>query len=159
MSFGVISGMIKKQKMLVTLNHVKTLSDAIEQYYQSYGRLPNLGSQEDLTAEGEAGTKLLTILLAKEDPSSDMENPKGIVFLSTGFSTNKRTGGFVYNGNQLEGAYDAWGHPLNIRFDTDSDQEIPDPIKQGDIVRQKNAIVWSLGADQKFGDNDEVRSW
>ena len=32
-------------------------------------------------------------------------------------------------------------------------------IKQGDTVRQKNAIVWSLGADGKVGENDEVRSW
>jgi len=159
MSFGVISHVIKKEKMLTTLNHVKNLSDALEQYYQSYGHLPKIGSQEDLTGDGEAGTKLLTILLGKEDPSSDMQNPKGIVFLTTGFSTNKRLGGFVYSGNKLEGAFDAWGRPLNIRFDADFDQEIPDPIRQGDTVRQKNVIVWSFGADGKFGDNDEVKSW
>ena len=159
MGFTAISHGIKKEKMLTTRNHIRTLSDALEQYYQSYGHLPNVGSQEDLTGDGEAGTKLLTILLGKEESSSDMQNPKGIAFLTTGFSSNRRLGGFVYDGKNLEGAFDAWGRPLNIRFDADLDQEIPDPIKQGDTVRQKNAIVWSLGADGKVGENDEVRSW
>ena len=39
------------------------------------------------------------------------------------------------------------------------DYVIKDPIKQGEIVRQKKVIVWSFGADGKFGDNDEVKSW
>ena len=159
MGFAAFSTVIKKQKMLATQTHVGALSDALEQYFHAYGKLPNTGSQDDLTADGEAGAKLLTILLGKEESGSDMQNPKKIVFLTPKFSTNKNQGGLVYSGNQVEGFYDAWGRPLNIRFDIDLDQEIPNPIKQGDVVRQKNSLVWSFGADGKFGDNDEVKSW
>jgi hypothetical protein len=88
-----------------------------------------------------------------------MQNPKGLVFLTAKFSDNKKQGGVVYSGNQLEGMYDAWGKPLHIKFDNDVDGEIPDPTKPGSIVRQRNVIVWSFGADGKVGDNDEVKSW
>jgi hypothetical protein len=48
---------------------------------------------------------------------------------------------------------------LHLKFDTDADNEIPNPLKPGEVVRQKNVIIWSFGADGKVGDNDEVKSW
>ncbi|HEY1121069.1 MAG TPA: hypothetical protein VGE67_05695, partial [Haloferula sp.] len=89
-----------------------------------------------------------------------MQNPRQIAFLTARNTKNKKQGGLVYsNSGQIEGMYDAWGRALNIKFDDDYDEEITDPVKQGDVVRQKRAIVWSFGADGKFGDNDEVKSW
>jgi prepilin-type N-terminal cleavage/methylation domain-containing protein len=159
MGFAGISRVIGKQKAVVTQASVSDLFLAIEHYQDSYGRLPSVGSQDDITADGQAGVALLKILLAKEDPGSDMQNPKGIVFLQTKTNTNKNQGGLIYSDNQIQGLYDAWGRPLNVRFDSDLDEEIPDPVKQGNIVRQKKVIIWSFGADGKLGDNDEVKSW
>jgi prepilin-type N-terminal cleavage/methylation domain-containing protein len=159
MGFAGISRVIGKQKALVTQASVNDLFLAIDQYHASYGRLPNVGSQDDMTSDGQAGVALLRILLGKEDPGSDMQNPKGIAFLQTKTNGHKNQGGLIYSGNQIEGIYDAWGRPLNLRFDSDSDEEIPDPVQQGNIVRQKQVIIWSFGADGKLGDNDEVKSW
>ena len=161
MSFGAISIATKKKNAVTTLTDVTALSRAIDAFYSEYNKLPTVGSSGDeMVAEGQSGQELLKILLGKEDTSSDMQNPRQIAFLTARNTKNKKQGGLVYsNSGQIEGMYDAWGRPLNIKFDDDYDEEIQDPVKQGDTVRQKRAIVWSFGADGKFGDNDEVKSW
>ena len=160
MSFGAISIATKRQKAVTTLTDVQALSSALDRYYDEYNKMPNVGSTDQMTADGESGSKLITILLGKEDTSGDMQNPRQIAFLTARITKNKKQGGLVYgSGNRVEGMYDAWARPLNIKFDDDFDGEIQDPIKQGDVVRQKKVIVWSFGADGKFGDNDEVKSW
>ena len=159
MSFGAIGIATKRQKAVTTLNDIQALSAALEAFNTEYSRMPSIGSGDEITMEGEAGSKLLTVLLGKEDSNGDMENPRQLSFLTAKISSNKKKGGLVYNGNQVEGMYDAWGRALNVRFDDDFDGEIQDPIKQGNIVRQKKAIIWSFGADGKFGDDDEVKSW
>jgi prepilin-type N-terminal cleavage/methylation domain-containing protein len=160
MSFGAIGIATKRQKSVTTLNDINGLSSALDAFYNEYSRMPNIGSGDQITTEGESGAKLLTILLGKEDSSGEMQNPRQLAFLSPRVTKNKKQGGLVYSsGNQVEGMYDAWGRALNIKFDDDFDGEINDPVKQGDIVRQKKAIIWSFGADGKFGDNDEVKSW
>jgi prepilin-type N-terminal cleavage/methylation domain-containing protein len=160
MSFGAIQIATKRQKALTTQNDIQGLTSAIERYYDEYNKMPNVGSTDQMTADGESGSKLLTILLGKEDSSGDMQNPRQIAFLTARITKNEKQGGLVYgNGNQVKGMYDAWGRALNIKFDDDFDGEIQNPIKQGEIVRQKKVIVWSFGADGKFGDNDEVKSW
>lgn len=63
LGFGAISKVITKQKMLATQSFVSDLSLAIDQYYNTYGKLPGVGSQDEMTAEGQAGAELLTILL------------------------------------------------------------------------------------------------
>ncbi|MCW1922555.1 type II secretion system GspH family protein [Luteolibacter arcticus] len=160
MSFGAISIATKKKNAVTTLTDVTALASALDRYYDEYNKLPNVGSQDEMVAEGQSGAELLTILLGKEESSGEMQNPRQIVFLTSRNTKNKKQGGLVYsNGNQVEGLYDAWGRPLNIKFDEDFDGEIQNPIKQGDIVRGKKVIIWSFGADGKFGDNDEVKSW
>lgn len=160
MSFGAISIATKRQKAVTTLNDVQALASALDAYYNEYSRMPNIGSTDQITADGESGAKLLTVLLGKEDTGGDMQNPRQIAFLTARITKSEKQGGLVYgNGNQVKGMYDAWGRALNIKFDDDFDGEIQNPIKQGEIVRQKKAIIWSFGADGKFGDNDEVKSW
>ncbi|MCW1921511.1 type II secretion system GspH family protein [Luteolibacter arcticus] len=159
MGFGAIAKVNQRKNELVTKTCVTDLSMALDQFYNTYSRFPSVGSADELTAEGQAGTELLKILLAKEDPGSELQNPQQIVFLTPKIASNKNQGGLVYSGNQIEGMYDAWGRPLHIKFDEDSDNEIPNPFRQGEVVRQKRVIVWSFGPDGKFGDNDEVKSW
>lgn len=159
MGFAVITKVTKNKDKLLTQASVSDLSLALSAYADTYNRMPSVGGSDELTADGQAGTDLLKILLGKEDPGGDLQNPKGIVFLTTKINSNRKQGGLIYSGIQVEGMFDAWGQPLHIKFDEDLDNEIPDPIKQGDLVRQKKVIVWSFGADGKVGDNDEVKSW
>lgn len=161
MSFGAITIATKKQKAVQTKATVTALAQALDAYYSEYNRMPSVGSSGDeMTTEGQAGSELLTILLGKEESSAEMQNPRQIAFLTTNVSTNKRKGGLVYSsGNRVEGLYDAWGNALRIKWDDDFDDEIPDPVIQGRIIRQKKFGIWSWGGDGKFGDNDEVKSW
>lgn len=157
--FTAITKVIANKNKVVTQASISDLSLALTQFYDSYSRLPDVGGQDELTVDGPAGVELLKILTGKEDPGGVIQNPKGIVFLTTKISDNRKKGGMVYSGSQAEGVYDAWGRALHIRFDNDSDNEIPNPFKQGEVVRQKKAIIWSFGADGKVGDNDDVGSW
>jgi len=57
---------------------------------------------------------------------------------------------------------DAFGEAIYIVFDSDYDEEIQNPIKQGadpDIVRGARAIVYSYGADRLPATKDDVKSW
>ncbi len=159
LGFAAIATVNKRQKSLVTQSSVMDLYQAIDQYYHTYNRLPDVGGTDELTVDGQPGAELVKILTGKEDPGGDIQNPKGLVFLTTKIGSNKNQGGLIYSGRQVVGMFDAWGYPLHIRFDSDDDNEIPDPIRQGEIVRQKRVIIWSFGADGKAGDSDEVKSW
>ncbi|MCW1887593.1 type II secretion system GspH family protein [Luteolibacter flavescens] len=161
MSFGVIGTVTKRQKTVETQATITALSQAMDAFYSDYNRMPSVGSSGDeMTTEGQAGADLITILLGKEESSSEMQNPKQISYLNTKVGKTKAKGGLIYsNGNKVQGLYDAWGEPLRIKFDDDFDDEISDPVTQGKIVRQKRFVVWSWGPDKKFGDNDEVKSW
>jgi prepilin-type N-terminal cleavage/methylation domain-containing protein len=159
MSFAAITTVNRKKDALLSKSMVTDLSFALNSYYESYNRLPSVGGSDELTADGQAGVELLKILTGKEDPASDMQNPKGLNFLTTKIGTNKKQGGLIYSGSEVVGMYDAWGQALHIKFDNGSTNEIPDPTKPGDVVRQKRVIVWSFGPDGKVGDNDEVKSW
>jgi len=159
MGFAAIAKVTRNKDRLLTQASVTDLSMALNAYFDNYNRMPSVGGSNELTTDGQAGTDLLKILLGKEDPGSDMQNPKGIIFLTTKINSNRKQGGLIYSGSQVEGMYDTWGQPLHLKFDEDLDNEIPDPLKQGDLVRQKKAIVWSFGADGKVGDGDDVKSW
>lgn len=159
MSFGAISIATKRKNAVTTLTDVTSLYRALDSYYSEYSKFPKVGNQDEMVIEGQSGAELITILLGKEETSGDMQNPRQVAFLNPRITKNKKQGGLVYSGNQIEGYFDAWGRPLHIKFDEDYDDEIQDPIQQGNIVRGKKFIVWSFGADGKFGDNDEVKSW
>lgn len=159
MGFAAIMKVNHKKDMLVTQASVSDLNMALNAYFDTYNRMPSVGGSDEMTADGNAGTELLTILLGKEEPGADMQNPKQVAFLTTKIGKSRNQGGLIYSGNQVEGLFDAWGRPLHIKFDQDLDGEIPDPITQGSVVRQRKAIIWSFGADGKFGDADEVKSW
>lgn len=163
MSFGAAQVVIKKQKNLQTQTTGSALQQAMERYYSEYSKLPDVGMQGDeMQTEGQTGIELLTVLLGKEETGANMQNPRQIPFLNATVSKNKKKGGLVYSSGssaQVEGLYDAWGNPFNIKIDDDYNDEIIDPIVQGNIVRNKMIIVYSFGPDGKIGDGDEVKSW
>lgn len=56
MSFGAITMVIKRQKILATQSHVAALSQAFDQYFDAYYRLPNVGDQDELAADDQQAT-------------------------------------------------------------------------------------------------------
>lgn len=164
MAFGAGQRAIKSANNLKTQTTATAISAAVEQYYQEYSKLPTIGGATDeVRTEGEAGVELLLVLLGKEDDTGTMQNPRKIQFLSVETGKNKKKGGLIYSnggaGGQIEGLYDAWGQPFYIKMDTEYEDEILDPLTQGNVVRDKKVIVYSYGADKKIGGGDDVKSW
>ena len=164
LSFGAAQVAIKKGNTLKAKTDATALETAIQQYYQEYSKLPSIAENSDeIRTEGEAGIELLNILLGKEDDTGTMQNPRKIPFLSVGVGKNRKKGGLIYSnggaGGQIEGLYDAWGNAFYIKLDTEYEEEILDPLRQGNIVRQKVALVYSYGADGKIGGGDDVQTW
>ncbi|WP_193213616.1 prepilin-type N-terminal cleavage/methylation domain-containing protein [Luteolibacter marinus] len=162
MSFGGIQIAQNKVKGVQTKTAATALYNAIEQYYSEYSKLPDIGMQGDeMVTEGASGQELLTILLGKEEKGSEMENPRQIPFLTAQVTQIKKKGGLFYGRNtgQPEGLYDAWGNPFYVRFDDDYDDEIRDPFKQSNVIRNKKVIVYSYGKDGKLDGGDEITSW
>ncbi len=163
MSFGAANMAINKAKRLQSTNDARNLQQGVENFAREYSRLPDFGAQGDeARTEGEAGAELLTILLGKEEVSDSMQNKRQIAFVNFKENSNKNKGGLIYtnkgSGGRPEGLYDAWGNPFYIKIDTEYDNELEDPFKQGNIIR-KTVIVYSYGADKKIGGGDDVQTW
>lgn len=163
MSLGGIQIAQRKAKTLQSQADATALQQAIDQYYQEYSKLPGIASNSnEIQTVGESGVELLTILLGREDDTGTMQNPRKIPFLNVKESRNANKGGLVYSnggaGGQIQGLYDAWGRPFNIRLDNEYEGEIADPLIQGNVVRNKSAIVYSFGQDGRLG-TDDVKTW
>lgn len=164
MSFGAANMAINKSKKLQTTTDARGLQSAVEAFQSEYSRLPEFGMQGDeAQSDGQSGSELLTILLGKEEVTDDMQNKKQITFLNAKVNKNKKKGGLIYSnggsGATPEGLYDAWGNPFYLKFDDDYDQEITDPTEQGNIIRNKQVIVYSYGMDGKIGGGDDIKTW
>lgn len=164
LSFGAAQTAIKKANTLKAKTAATNLASSVEQYYQEYSKLPTIGGASDeVRTEGEAGIELLLVLMGKEDDTGTMQNPRKLPFLTVETGKNKNKGGLVYSnggaGGQIEGLYDAWGQPFYIKMDTEYEDEILDPLIQGNVVRDKKVIVYSYGPDKKIGGGDDVKSW
>lgn len=164
MTFAGINIALQKQKKLQTQTNATALVTALEGYYSQYNRIPDFGiSGDEARTEGQAGQELLTILLGKEEVTNSMQNKKQIRFLTVEETKQKAKGGLFYSkggtGATPEGLYDAWGNAFYIKIDTEYKGEINDPLKQGNIIRDKTFIVYSYGNDGKPGTTDDVKSW
>lgn len=151
------------------------VEQAVNQFYNEYGRLPALNNA---TADAqyetalEDGKKLLTPLLGKEDTTSGgtIQNTKQLSFLSVPEGKIKGTGGIdglVYEVGStaiVRGLYDPWGHPYKIMLDNDYDEELVLNIAgTTKNLHARRVAVWSLGPDGKSDDAktaaDDVKNW
>jgi hypothetical protein len=151
-----------KEHKLQTSSDVIGLQTAINNFYSEYGSLPKLGVASG-TTDGAIGETLLIILLGKEASGPTMQNPKQITFLNAKVNKDRAKGGLVYSnagsGATPEGLCDAWGNPFYVKFDDNHDQEITDPLEVGNIIRNKQVVVYSYGQDQKPGGGDDIKTW
>jgi prepilin-type N-terminal cleavage/methylation domain-containing protein len=163
-SLGALQGAFKKADTLKTKTSATAIATALEQYFQEYSKLPTLGATSDeIRTEGESGIEFLEILLGREDDTGTMQNPRKIPFLTVETGKTRKKGGLIYSnggaGGQIEGLFDAWGNAFFVKIDLEYEDEILDPLKQGNVVRNKKVIVYSYGSDEKIGGGDDVTSW
>lgn len=164
MTFAGINIALTRQKKVQTQTNATGLYQAIEGFYQQYSRLPDFGGTGDeARTEGQSGTELLTILLGKEELNNSTQNKKQIRFLNVDETKMKNKGGLLYSnggsGATPEGLYDAWGNAFYVKMDTEYDNEMQDPLKSGNVVRNKVVIVYSSGPDGKIGTQDDIKTW
>jgi hypothetical protein len=154
---------VDHQEKLQTQTSATDLMRAIEDYYLDHRRLPEAAKDEEQQTEGEEGRNLLRILLALDAQGKNLPSNKWIRYLCVEETTSKQMGGLLYQDrgtNQIpQGLYDAWGRPFHVKFDTDNDQQIQDPLARGDVVRNKVVIVYSYGKDGKPGGGDDIKTW
>lgn len=155
MAFSVGAGTIKKARMLADTNTATALSQAIDYYYDDYGRLPEIGTGgTDTTTESTAA--LMNILLAV-GPDGERQNPSGVRYFAgtqaRGTTSGNAYRGLFYTGSSSVELFDAWkkSAPLKRHFqivmDTNFDGEIANPISSGDTLHGMRAVVWSTGQD------------
>jgi prepilin-type N-terminal cleavage/methylation domain-containing protein len=172
--FSAGMGALNKAKKLKSQTTATALEQAITQFYNEYGRLPDIdGSSTDKEYEvkGTDGQKLLEVLLGKETGTT-MQNPKQIVFLSAKEGTAKGSSdgidGLVYSvtGSSAtpRGLFDAFGNAFKLELDNDYDEAIQ--VKLGGVtkdLRGKRVAVYSYGGDKKSTDaktgKDDVKTW
>jgi len=165
----------KKTKAQAALT---ALEQAVNQFYNEYGRLPalnNATADAQYDTAQEDGQKLLEVLLGKEDTTggtggTSVQNPKQLSFLSVPDGKIKGTGGMdglVYEAGtttKVRGLYDPWGRPYKIMLDNDYDEELALTIGgTTKTLRGRRVAVWSSGADGKSDDiktaTDDVKNW
>lgn len=150
-------------KKLPTSNDARALKQAIQAFKMEYRTFPDLGVRGDeVRSEGEAGAKLLTILLAKEEAGDSVQNRREIAFASFRVSKRRKNGGLVYRDgdkrSQVEGLFDSWGKAFYVKFDADQDGRIEDPISPGKFISE-SVIVYSFGKDGQLGGEDDIQTW
>ena len=118
---------------------------------------------DEMTTEGETGIELLTILLGKEDTGTTMQNPRQVPFLNA--RRPKTRSRAAWSTSPVAARWKAstilGARPFYLKFDDDIDDEIQDPITQGNIVRKKIVIVYSYvpGRQNRWRTGDEVKTW
>lgn len=160
--FAAGNAAIKKGKKVTCLAAATAVESAVNQFYNEYGRLPNVG--DTCTTNSGSGIELVTILLGKEASTSTMQNTKQINFLVGMKEGKSKKNGLIYasGGSSIEGLFDPWGNGYEVSLDQDYDEEIPNPIESESdkkILRGRRVAVWSKGPKQKSPDIDNVKTW
>lgn len=163
MSFGAANMAMNKARKVQALNDAKAIEMAIDGFFQEYSRFPAVSAGSDqIQTVGDAGVELLTVLLGKEEPGANMQNPRQIPFLTIKEGKGNK-GGIIYGRGggsaTIQGLYDPWGKPYFIMMDDDFDDQIQDPIKSGQVIRNRKVVVYTLGNDDQAGTADDVKTW
>lgn len=143
----------------------RAVESAVNSFFTEYGSMPDDGTATaDTTVKTDAaeGKKLLEILLGMESTV----NTRSIKFLNVQEGKSKMNG-LIYtsDGKNVDGLYDPWGGPYNVRLDIDGDEKIQAQTAadaSATTLNGRRVAVWSNGADGvkatgKAG--DDVKTW
>lgn len=141
-----------------TLVSITNLARSIEFFESEYGKLPS-APELDFETEGPQAAKWLTVLLGKEDPEQEMQNPRQIVFLTMRVTKNRKHGDLVISPkNEVVGVYDAWGNPLRVILRPPGKTVNPISYRGKRVTNDQPAVVLSRGKDGKWDTEDDLMS-
>jgi prepilin-type N-terminal cleavage/methylation domain-containing protein len=158
---------INKAKKTKGIATATAIEQAVNAYYDTYGRLPDPSSSasqdETIDTKQQEGIDLITILMGKET-ESPLQNDKKIKFLEVS-EAKGRKGGLAYRSDgTIDGLFDPWGNGFKVVLDFDYDEEIEAPAESlpqsaGDrIKRGRRVLVYSLGVDEQGG-AETIKNW
>jgi len=146
------------RRPVVSINTLNGLAQAIEAFEAEYENPPNTPSL-DFETEGPQAAELVTVLLGKEDPASNMQNHHQLSFLIIQISKNKKRGGLVFSpDNKVEGIYDAWGNPLRVILRPPGQATMTFQQSGKQVTISRPVVVMSKGADGKWDTKDDLIS-
>jgi hypothetical protein len=141
-----------------TLNDVNDLARSLKYYEEEYGKLPSVPSM-DFETEGPQAVELITLLLGKENPDHEMQNPRQIAFLTMRVIKNRKQGGLVISPkNEIVGVFDVWGNPLRVILRPPGKTATTISYRGKEVASSEPAVVLSRGADGKWGTEDDLMS-
>lgn len=160
MSFAGVNAAIRKARTTEGKVAAAAVTSAVDNFYSEYSRLPDL-SNEVKTDTGE-GVELLQILLAQEGDGDNIENTRGINFLSVKEGKGRR-GGLYYgtgSSSQVQGLYDPFGKPYTVVLNTEYEDTLTFQMGSKTYnLRGKQVAVYSPGADGEEGTIDDITSF
>ena len=162
--FAAGNAAILKARKVTCLSTATAIESSVNNFYTEYGSMPKNGDQ-DATVETDDDIDLLNVLLGLEGTGTNVLNTRSIRFLSVREGKGKK-GGLIYStgGSTVQGLYDPWGGPYNVRLDMDYDERLTVKPKAGTQVtlNGKRVAVWSDGQDgvNSTGKaSDDVKTW
>ncbi|MDB6069101.1 MAG: xcpT 2 [Verrucomicrobiales bacterium] len=172
----IVEGVRKKEASIMAM----AVSNAVEQFYADYNRLPKSVSAADGTdseTTTEAGEGIVKVLKGMEGEAEALQNtrntdyvegikpakaaPKGKVAAAGG--SDKWVNGIVSQDDTWE-IVDPWGNYYKMKLDSDYSKDLENPnidqIAEGRPKIIKRVIVWSPGKDGKEETwEDNPMSW
>ncbi len=166
--FAAANAAMNKARATSAKATASSLQQAVEQFYNTYGSLPNVGNaggnqDSEIETDGGDGVELLQILLGKETntgANSGVQNPRGIKFLEVKDGKGRRDGlAYSTDKTTVIGLYDPWGNPYNIVLDTDYNDTLEFTLDERERLNGKRVAVFSIGPDRNRGTKDDVKTW
>lgn len=150
---------INRAKTVITLATATALESAVNSFYYEYDKLPDVADR--ITTNSPQGVELLHILLGLKEKSANPQNSRQIKFLSIREGKNRKNGlMYSQSGDSVEGLFDPWGNPYTVILYTGHDELLRFKIATKDIeLKGRRVAVFSPGADQKEGTDDDIRTW
>lgn len=159
-----INGAIDRARKLETVNVLRGLTTAINNYRNEYNRFPvRAGASSDPEVELSSGSPLLKVLLGE---NVDKLNPKTESFMEVKMGKGG-AGGLVGQDGSFS-LVDRWGQAYHVIMDANADNRVPNPDARnadssiaGDTPKTLfyGVIAFSAGPDKQFGTADDIVSW
>jgi prepilin-type N-terminal cleavage/methylation domain-containing protein len=170
--FAAANGAMTKAKKTSAGATAISLQEAIKQFTNTYGYLPEVGNSGgamdvQITTDNSDGQQLLRILLGKENPggggaNATVQNTRGINFLEVKEAKeNVKRDGLLYGSDKtsITGLYDPFGNPFVVVLDTDYNDTIEFNLGGPVKLNGRKVAVYSAGSDRKPGTKEDIKTW
>lgn len=171
--FGVGNIAMQKARQSMALRVCTGIELGVNNFFTEYSTLPSNAPSDttedvSIVTNTTEGRDFIRILLAGEPDTGTIMNVKGIKFLEVKEGKADKDG-LIYDaaGTEIQGLFDPWGGPYQVKLDTNYDEKIevqPKAATSRKTLNGRRVAAWSDGADGvKVGSTgkvmDDVTTW